>query len=213
MSTDESDLPVALPDLEVRGPLALPARLAGRYVDVLRRRHPGASPAQIMHVLEKQFLLAMSVGTAGTGVASLRATRAPHLVGLSAAHLGGAGTLSTFYLLCLSHVYSLNDAASKVLVSSCAFGDVGGGIIEQQFAGTWWRSAVAYLPVSQVRFLNQIAQRSLAKARRKGGVSPAASALPAGIGLGTGFTGGRVAANRVVSAAAEHLGLPPSSFA
>lgn len=213
MSTHVSDLPAALPDLEVRGPLSVPARLAGRYVAALRQRHPGASPAQLLHVLEKQFLLTMSVATAGTGVASLRLTGIRRLLGLSAAHLGAAGTVSIFYLLCLARVYSLSDTAARALVSACVFGTNGGGIIEQQFAGTWWRSALAHLPAAQVRTLNRISERSLARARRKSGVSAAASALPAGIGFGAGFSGGRIAANRVVCAAAQHLGRPPATFA
>lgn len=212
MSTSLPDAPAALPDLEVRGALTLPSRLAGRYVMTLRRRHPGATPGQIIHVLEKQFLLAMSVGTAGTGVAGLRARRLPPLLGLSAAHLGAAGALATFYLLCLSHVYALGDVATRALIGSCAVGGDRGGILEQQFAGTWWRSAAAFLPVSQARYLNNIAARSLRRAAAKGGVSRMAPALPAGIGLGVGFTGGRIAANRVVSAAAAHLGVPPSAF-
>ncbi len=194
-------------------PLGVASGLARRYVSALRRRHPGAVPRQLLHVLEKQYLLTMSVGATATGLLTPRTGTLPRMIGLSAAHLGTSGAVSTLYLLCLAEVYGLGPAQSAQLVRSCALGRVDGGILEQQFTGTWWRSALAYLPASQVRFTQRIASRSLARAAKRGGVSSAASALPAGIGGTLGFTSGRILGNRVVDAATALLGDPPHKFA
>lgn len=204
--------PADIPSSRGRGATALGMRVATAYVAALRRRHPRATPAQLSHVIEKQFLMAMALGGTGTGLLALRGRRAATLVGLSAAHLGSAGVLSSVYLFALAHIHGLDPSSTADLVRTCALGEGKGGILEQQFQGTWWKSALAYLPASQVRFVNNIASRSLAKAARKGGVSASATALPGSIGATVGFTGGRTLGNRVVDAAAERLGPAPRSF-
>src|SRR5690625_8003095 len=49
---------------EIRVPLSL----AYRYVSELRRQHPGATPRQLQHVLEKRYLLTMSLDGTVTGL-------------------------------------------------------------------------------------------------------------------------------------------------
>lgn len=205
--------PAAAVPVDGGGVPAVPTRLAEGYVAFLRRRHPGASPGQLLHVLQKQYLLAMSFGGAGTGLLALRTHTAPRLLGLSAAHLGTGTGISTVYLLCLANVYALGADDARDLVRRCALGDVDPRILEQQFAGTWWRTALAYLPASQVRFTRSLAERQLERAARRGGVSASAAALPAGIGGTLGFAAGRILANRVIDAATNVLGAPPRAFA
>jgi len=193
-------------------PLAAPARLAERYLGALRRRHPEATPAQILYLVDKQFALAMSVGGTTTGLLALPRRGPGALWGISAAHLGACAAVSTLYLLCLARVHGLDPAATRALVTSCALGETEGGVLEEHFAGTWWRTALAYLPVSQVRFVDRVAAQSLRRARRRGEVSRSAAGLPAGIGATMGFASGRVLAGRVARAAAGHLGRPPAHF-
>lgn len=211
--SDSADAPgdIAV-NLQVSGLLGVPARVADSYVTALRRRHPQARPDQIVHLIQKQYLLAMGVGAAGTGLLSLRRLSAPWLVGISAGHLGACGSLSAFYLLCLARVYHLDASTTTHLLTSCTFGESEGGILEEHFAGRWWRTALAYLPTSQVRLAQGIGDRSLRRARRRGGVSSGAAALGPSIGAGLGFTSGRILGHRVIEAAHALLGTPPHRF-
>lgn len=179
---------------------------AASYVNVLLRRHPSASPGQILHVINQQYRLAMATAGTGAGLSALGKKRLPALLGLSAAHLGVGGAITMMYIFALAHVYGLDSSSTRALLQQVAPAD---GPLEQQLDRAWWRNALAFLPVSQVRFVDGVAKRSLAKAARKGGVSPAAKVLPGGIGAGLGIAGGRMFARQVINSAHDLLGDPP----
>src|SRR5690625_975555 len=229
--------------------IRVPLSLAYRYVGVLRRQHPGATPRQVLHVLEKRYLLAMSLGGTGTGLLSLGRTRTTSLLGISAAHLGGRAAVSAFHLLPVAAVYGVSPARAQDLLQRCpcggvarhiavqplgvaavygvspahapdplqrcSFGEISGYIVDQQLGvgDSWWSTALAYLPASQVRFVDRLADRQLRRAAMRGGVSRSATALPAGIATTLGFSGGRILGHRVIRAAASFLGAPPNHFA
>lgn len=195
--------------------IRVPLSLAYRYVGVLRRQHPGATPRQVLHVLEKRYLLAMSLGGTGTGLLSLGRTRTTSLLGISAAHLGVSAAVSAFHLLTVAAVYGVSPAHAQDLLQRCSFGEISGDIVDQQLevGDSWWSTALAYLPASQVRFVDRLADRQLRRAAMRGGVSRSATALPAGIATTLGFSGGRILGHRVIRAAASFLGAPPNHFA
>jgi len=194
--------------------IRVPLSLAYRYVGALRRQHPGATPRQLLHVLEKRYLLAMALGGTGTGLLSLGRSRTASLLGVSAAHLGVSATISAFHLLTVAAVYGVSPAHAQDLLQRCSFGEISGDIVEQQLGvgDSWWSTALAYLPASQVRFADRLADRQLQRAARRGGVTRSAAALPAGIATTLGFSGGRILGHRVIRAAASFLGAPPSHF-
>ena len=178
--------------------IRVPLSLAYRYVSALRRQHPGATPRQLQHVLEKRYLLAMSLGGTGTGLLALGRSRTASLLGVSATHLGVSATISAFHLLTLAAVYGLSPAHAQDLLQRCSFGEISGDIVEQQLGvgDSWWSTALAYLPASQVRFVDRLAE----------------TALPAGIATTLGFSGGRILGHRVIRAAVSFLGAPPNHF-
>lgn len=195
--------------------LRVPLSLAYRYVAAVRRQHPGATPRQVLYVLEKRYLLAMSLGGTGTGLLSLGRARTASLLGVSAAHLGASAAISAFHLLTVAAVYGLSPAHTQDLLQRCSFGEISGDIVEQQLGvgDSWWSTSLAYLPASQVRFVDRIADRQLRRAAARGGVSRSAKALPAGIATTLGFSGGRILGQRVIRAGAGFLGAPPGEFA
>lgn len=204
--------PLRLPETIVDGGSGAVYAVAAAYVALLRRRHPGASPAQILHVMDKQFLMVAALGGTGTGIATGRVRTAGPLLGLSAAHVGLTASFAAVYLFGRAQIYALGVEEARRLVVSCTFGSGSHGILEQQFAGTWWRSATAYLPVSQVRLYQRVANRSLQRVARKRSISRSAKLLPTGIGSAIGFGAGRIFANRVIDAATSQLGRPPLTF-
>lgn len=200
--------------------LKLPAALARQYVTAVRRRHPGASPREVLYVIEKQFLLALGVGGGGTGLLALRPRRMPGLLAVSAGHVGASGAISAFYLLAAAQVHGLSPAAWRGLLAQCSLGGNPGGVLEQHLGldghlgleESWWSTALAYLPVSQVRLIDRVADRQLQRAAAKGAVSRGARVLPGAVATTLGVTSGRILASRVVSAARETLGDPPAHF-
>lgn len=165
-----------------------------------------------MYVLERRYLMGMSVGAGVTGALSSIPRGTIGSIGLSGAHAGMWASLSAFHLLTLAHVYQLDPAMTKRLVSTCWVGSDQGDIIQQQFANTWWRSTLAYLPVSQIRSVQGIANNQIERLARKRGVVAVSKLLPGGLGVSMGVTSGRVLGNRVIDAAHGLLGDPPTSF-
>ncbi|HEY3547581.1 MAG TPA: hypothetical protein VGK17_24965, partial [Propionicimonas sp.] len=72
--------------------LSLPTAAVQAHVDRLRRRNPHASPAQIIRLLEKQFLLAVSASGGAVGAAA-----AAPVVGTGAGIALTTGEIAAFF--------------------------------------------------------------------------------------------------------------------
>lgn len=196
-------------------PLGRAAHAAGlRWVRLARWQHPGATPEQVVYVLQRQYLTAMTVGTAATGLLALRPMRTTGALGLSAGHLGASGALAGVYLSALAHVYGLDAEHTRGLLAHCVTAEHT-GVLEQQLGlgrSSWWATATAALPVSQVQFVDRLAARQLHKTAAKRGVVSAAALLPGTIGVSIGASAGRIWARHVIDSAAELLGAPPQEF-
>lgn len=193
-----------------------PAAAAHAYVDSLRRKHPTASPAQLLYLLDKKFLLTLGLTGSGTGLTAVTPMRFSSALGLSAGHASAAVSAASLYLLAVAYVHGIDEEEQVVaLIRHCSWGTPGGSVVEQQLgigASTWAATALTRLPVSQVRWAHQIADRQLRRAAKRGGVSSAARLLPFGIGSVFGFISGRMWARGVIDAARQHLGPVPTTF-
>lgn len=195
---------------ELGGPWKVAYAAANRYVGVAKRQFPHATPRQLVHVLDQRYLMGMGLGAGLTGALSSLPRNAITSLCLSGAHVGMWTSLTTLHLLSLAHVYELAPEETKRLVTSCWGGINHGGILTQQFSRSWWPSTLAYLPVSQVRSVQEVTHNQLKKLARKRGVMGLSKALPPGLGVGLGFSSGRILGHRVLAAARQFLGDPPA---
>lgn len=196
------------------------------HVKAVRRRHPNASPAEIVQILERQYLAAVTTGGAAVGASAVIPG-----VGMAAAlGLSGAetvGFLETTALFAQSvtevHGIALDDPErARTLVMAMILGAPGTQLINQlagQVAGGQVRSAfwgemvTSSLPKQVVNGLGgQIRDQFIKRFAARQGTTILGRALPFGIGAAVGGLGNHALGRKVIQASRTGFGLPPTYF-
>lgn len=193
----------------------------------IRHRHPGATPAQVITILEHRYLAAVTTGGAAVGASAV----IPGVgVGISLALSGveTAGFLETSALFAQSvtevHGIAVDDPErARTLVMTMMLGTAGSDLVKQ-LAGQ-----AAGVGPSRGRFWGELVTKSLPQAalgkigdrvkkvfiRRfvtTQGVSIVGRAIPFGIGAVIGGTGNHMLGRKVVSSSRGAFGPAPASF-
>ena len=196
------------------------------HVKSLRRRHPDASPAEIIQILERQYLAAVTTGGAAVGASAVIPG-----VGMAAAlGLSGAetvGFLETTALFAQSvtevHGIALDDPErARTLVMAMILGSPGTQLINQlagQVAGGQVRSAfwgemvTSSLPKQVVNGIGgQVRDQFIKRFAARQGTTILGRALPFGIGAAVGGLGNHTLGRKVIQASRTGFGLPPAQF-
>lgn len=196
------------------------------HVNGLRRRHPDASPAQIIQLLERQYLTAVTTGGAAVGASAVIPG-----VGMAAAlGLSGAetvGFLETTALFAQSvtevHGIALDDPErARMLVMAMILGTPGTQLINQlagQIAGGqvrtafWGEMVTSSLPKQVVNGIGgQVRDQFIKRFAARQGTTIVGRALPFGIGAAVGGLGNHTLGRKVVQASRTGFGLPPAHF-
>lgn len=196
------------------------------HVNRLRRRHPDASPADIIQILERQYLTAVTSGGAAVGASAVIPG-----VGMAAAlGLSGAetvGFLETTALFAQSvtevHGIALDDPErARTLVMALILGTPGTQLIKQlagQAAGGqartafWGEMVTASLPKQVVSGIGgQVRDQFVRRFAARQGSTIVGRALPFGIGAAVGGIGNHALGRKVVQASRTGFGMPPASF-
>ncbi|GGK90519.1 hypothetical protein JOE58_000682 [Curtobacterium luteum] len=196
------------------------------HVNRLRRRHPDASPADIIQILERQYLTAVTSGGAAVGASAVIPG-----VGMAAAlGLSGAetvGFLETTALFAQSvtevHGIALDDPErARTLVMALILGTPGTQLIKQlagQAAGGqartafWGEMVTASLPKQVVSGIGgQVRDQFVRRFAARQGTTIVGRALPFGIGAAVGGIGNHALGRKVVQASRTGFGVPPASF-
>lgn len=193
----------------------------------IRKRQPTASPDEVIRVLERRYLRAVTAGGAATGAAAV----VPGVGTIAAIGISGAETVgfleaSALFAQSVAEVHGIpttDPDRSKTLVMALMLGPAGASIV-QQFAGEvtgtgkprsayWGELVTKRLPSTLLKSLTDRVRKSFVRrfAARQG-ASIVFRAVPFGIGAVVGGAGNRIAGQRVVSSAREAFGPAPSSF-
>ncbi|ROP65985.1 hypothetical protein [Curtobacterium sp. ZW137] len=196
------------------------------HVNGIRRRNPNASPAEVIQILERHYLTAVTTGGAAVGASAV----VPG-IGIAASFgLSGAetvGFLETTALFAQSvtevHGIALDDPErSRTLVMAMILGTPGTQLIKQlagQAAGGqvrtafWGEMVTSSLPQQAVTGIGKQVRDSFVKrfAARQG-TSMLGRALPFGIGAAVGGLGNHALGRKVIQASRTGFGLPPAHF-
>ncbi|MFJ3383059.1 MULTISPECIES: hypothetical protein [unclassified Curtobacterium] len=196
------------------------------HVNGIRRRNPNASPAEVIQILERHYLTAVTTGGAAVGASAV----VPG-IGIAASFgLSGAetvGFLETTALFAQSvtevHGIALDDPErSRTLVMAMILGTPGTQLIKQlagQAAGGqvrtafWGEMVASSLPQQAVSGIGKQVRDSFVKrfAARQG-TSMLGRALPFGIGAAVGGLGNHALGRKVIQASRTGFGLPPAHF-
>lgn len=196
------------------------------HVRSVRRRHPDASPAEIIQILERQYLAAVTTGGAAVGASAVIPG-----VGMAAAlGLSGAetvGFLETTALFAQSvtevHGIALDDPErARMLVMAMILGtpgtqlinqlagQIGGGQVRTAFWGEMVTSALPKQMVSGIG--GQVRDQFIKRFAARQGTTILGRALPFGIGAAVGGLGNHALGRKVIQASRTGFGMPPAQF-
>ncbi|MDV7089722.1 hypothetical protein GXW84_10075 [Rhodococcus sp. IEGM 248] len=198
----------------------LQAPAVARYVEWVRRSHPGESPAQIIERMEKMFLLAVT----GSGSA-VGATAAIPGVG-TVASIAAVGAESAFFLeaaalltLAVASVHGISAAdhqQRRALVLSVALGESGMEIVQKATGVTAknWASAItSRIPGPTMKGMNStLVRKFITKYAARRSALVLGKLVPAGIGAAIGGAGNRAIGKGVVKNAREAFGPAPARW-
>ncbi|MDH6291427.1 hypothetical protein ACNJ7E_43400 [Rhodococcus sp. NM-2] len=198
----------------------LQAPAVAKYVEWVRRSHPGESPAQIVERMEKMFLLAVT----GSGSA-VGATAAIPGVG-TIASIAAVGAESAFFLeaaalltLAVASVHGISAAdhqQRRALVLSVALGESGMEIVQKATGVTAknWASAItSRIPGPTMKGMNsRLVRKFITKYAARRSALVLGKLVPAGIGAAIGGAGNRAIGKGVVKNAREAFGPAPTRW-
>ncbi len=220
----------ALPTGFVRGfdrVLAIhrPAVLA--HIRSIRRRNPEASPEQIIRILEKRYLAAVTTGGAAVGAtAVIPGVGTGITLALSGMETAGFLEATALFTQSVSEVHGIaveDPERARALVMTMMLGREGSDLVRQlagQVAGsgtartTYWGELVTNsLPRAVLGPLtDRLKSLFLRQFATRGGASLIGKALPFGIGAVIGGAGNRILGNKVMHTSRIAFGPPPAVF-
>ncbi|WP_227497226.1 hypothetical protein [Planctomonas psychrotolerans] len=197
------------------------------HIRALRRKHPGATPEQIIAILERRYLTAVTTGGAAVGASAV----VPGVgMGISLALSGAetAGFLEATALFAQSvtevHGIAVEDPErARALVMTMMLGSAGSDLVRQlagQAAGKspelnrfWGQTITSGLPQFAVGPVADRIKRAFIKrfAVRQGS-NVLGRAIPFGIGAVIGGTGNHMLGRKVVASSREAFGPPTAYF-
>jgi hypothetical protein len=202
-----------------------PAVLA--HLRSIRKHNPTATPDEVIRILEKRYVTAVTAGGAATGAAAI----VPGVGTIAALGISGAETVgfleaSALFAQSVAEVHGIattDPDRSSTLVMALMLGPAGASIVHQ-FAGevtgtgkprgTYWGEMVTKsLPSTVLKSVTTRVRNSFVKrfAARQG-ASIVFRAVPFGIGAVVGGAGNRMAGRGVVKATRDAFGPAPSTF-
>ncbi len=202
--------------------VSVPSATIRAHVDKLRARNRYASPQQIVTLLEREYLLAVSASGGAVGAAA-----ATPAVGTGVAMTLTASEVATFFAasaafaLAVAEVHGIeveDVARRRTLVLATVLGDQGASVIGTEagltsMGSAWAKQVLTKMPSSTVRRVNgALAKRMLKRQAAKHGALAVGRLVPFGVGAAIGVTGARSLGRTVIDGARRAFGPPPTSF-
>lgn len=197
------------------------------HIRSIRSRRPDANPSQIVAILERRYLTAVTTGGALVGAsAAIPAVGTGISIALSGVETAGFLEASALFAQSVTEVHGIADLdreRARTLVMTMILGN-GGQELIRQFAGQaagagpnrtayWGELVTRSLPAAVFGPLGDRVQRAFV---RKFAVTQGSSvigrAIPFGIGAAIGGGGNHLLGRRVVNSARSAFGPPPAVF-
>ncbi|MEU1970202.1 hypothetical protein ABZ477_00930 [Microbacterium sp. NPDC019599] len=207
--------------------LAIQRPVVLAHLRSIRLRHPTASPSQIVRILERRYLAAVTTGGAAVGATAV----VPGIgTGVTLA-LSGVETLgfleaTTLFAQSIAEVHGMpvdNPDRARALVLTLMLGKEGVDLVAQlagQATGKgasrdkyWGELVTKTIPRAAVGpLVDQLKSVFMRHFAVRGGASWIGKALPFGIGAAVGGAGNNILGRRVLVSSRRAFGLPPAVF-
>ncbi|KXC05509.1 hypothetical protein [Microbacterium hominis] len=193
----------------------------------IRLRHPEATTAQIVRMLERRYLAAVTTGGAAVGAtAVVPGIGTGVTLALSGIETVGFLEATALFAQSLAELHGIrvdNPDRARALVLTLMLGQEGVDLVAQlgrQVAGTggsrtsyWGELVTKSLPRAAVGpLVDRLKSSFIRQFATKGSASVIGKALPFGIGAAIGGTGNHLLGRRVVVGSHRAFGLPPVAY-
>jgi hypothetical protein len=197
------------------------------HIRGIRKSRPGATPAQVISILEKRYLAAVTTGGAAVGVAAaLPAIGTIASLALSTAETAAFLEASALFAQSVTEVHGIavvNPERARTLVMTMILGGAGTELVEQlagEIVGvgparsTFWGELVTKnVPRSAIgRIARPLRSYFVRRFATREGAGIIGRAIPFGIGAVIGGTGNHLLGRRVVQSARSAFGAAPTAF-
>lgn len=204
--------------LSIQRPLVL------AHIRSIRLRHPQATPAEIIHILEKRYLSAVTTGGAAVGAtAVIPGIGTGVTLALSGVETVGFVESTALFAQSVAEVHGIaisNPDRARALVMTLMLGKEGVALVGQlagQATGRggsrsayWGELVTKSLPRAAVGpMVDRLKSMFLKQFAAKGGASFLGKAMPFGVGAVIGGTGNHILGRRVLTTSHHAFGAPP----
>lgn len=200
--------------------VTMPSAAIHRHVDKMRARNPHASPAEIIALLEKEYLRVIeTTGSAVGAAAAIPAVGTATSTALTTSDIATFFASSAAFSLAVADVHGIRTEEvprRRALLLATVLGDKGAQDVENAVGGSgvaWGKVLLTSMPRTTLHRVNKalthkFVQRQLAK---QGGLA-LGRILPFGIGAVVGWFGARALGHTVISQSRIAFGPPPEHF-
>ncbi|MFC5337171.1 hypothetical protein [Leucobacter denitrificans] len=196
------------------------------HIRRLRARHPEASPAVLISLLEKHYLTTVMAGGAGVGAtAAIPGVGTAAALAISSAETIGFIEATALYGHAVAEVHGLvlaDRERAHALILALMLGDEGASLLRQvtgQVAGGtirnvfWGEVITKSMPKNLVNpAVDQLRKLFLKQLAKKGTASVIGKVIPYGVGAVIGGTGNRLLGGRIVKNSRRTFGPAPLYF-
>jgi hypothetical protein len=196
------------------------------HIRSIRAGKPDAGPPEVIRILERRYLTAVTTGGAAVGAAAVvPGVGLVSSVALSAAETAGFLEASALFAQSITEVHGIpvdDPDRARTLVMTLVLGGAGSDLVRQlagQASGGqarsafWGETITKNLPKAAVgRIGDQIRKRFLKRFAVTATGSTIGRAIPFGIGAVVGGTGNNILGRQVIKGAREAFGPPPLAF-
>lgn len=197
------------------------------HLRAIRASRPNATPEEVIRILERRYLTAVTTGGALVGASAvIPGIGMASSVALSAVETGGFLEASALFAQSVTEVHGIaidDPDRARSLVMALVLGSAGSDLVKQlagQVSGTgpgrdvfWGELLTKNLPKAAVgRIADQVKKRFMKRFAVTQGASVVGRAIPFGIGAVVGGSGNHILGRQIVRTAREAFGPLPSSF-
>jgi hypothetical protein len=197
------------------------------YLRGVRRRYPTASPSQIIAILERRYLTAVTTGGAAVGASAvIPGVGFGMSLALSSVETAGFLEGSALFAQSVTEVHGIavdDPERARTLVMAMMLGTAGSDLVKQlasQAAGVgpsrgkfWGELVTRNLPQAAMGQIGDRIKRAfIRRYARTQSASILGRAIPFGIGAVIGGTGNHMLGRKVIASARDAFGPAPVSF-
>ncbi len=200
--------------------VTIPSSVVHAHVEKIRRRNPGATPDQVIALLEREYLaVSATAGGAVGAAAAFPAVGTGISIALTTANVGTYFAASAAFALAVADVHGIevDDAERRrALLLTTVLGKDGAKAVGELglfSSGRWATQLLTRLPLGTVKAVNSTLTKRLVRTQAASqGALAFGRILPFGIGAVVGATGARALSKSVVRNAREAFGEAPAYF-